>query len=972
MEYWFVAHTHWDREWYLAFQDFRWKLVKAVDRIIDTLRSDGSFTHFMLDGQTIVLEDYAELRPERRGEVVALVGAGRLSVGPWYVQPDEILVTGEALIRNLERGLSLARELGGSMMVGYVPDCFGHIGSLPSIFKGFGIDIACLMRGGGPELDKTFFHWESRDGSRVLVSYLIDSYGNGADLPMDGATLRENLSALIQRQKDALLPGMPLLVMNGTDHRSIVSELPSVIEAAGLSGVATIGPLQGYIEKARAVLPAVIPEWKGELRSAWRFPLIVGCTSTRHWIKREDQEVSTLLERDAEPLAALASWAGEAYPFHAIGLAWKYLLRNQPHDSICGCSIDPVHEDMKYRYAQARGLAHNCAADAAAAIAARVDASFAASGATVAVALNPGPARRNALLSFPAAEVPDNPVLLDREGGRHSAQVIVEGGGSSFFFDERFTPRQLTFVMGMVKHGEILTFKVRGAKATWESESILRIDLELADKGFSGFDWDAWAAEAALLLKKPGLKTIHAVGRRSGPMTVLFSADLPAFGARAFTLTARDRTPAGPIDTKGRDALKSWSRGLENGRYRIRVLSDGSLEIRDKKSGIFYHGVNRIVDGGDRGDEYNFDPPLNDHVIDAPRLPFPRIGRVRAGIVEKGELRTTLRIHALYRLPEALAPDRGSRGRKRTDVEIVREVSLAAGSDRIEFRTMIHNTARDHRMRVHFPLPGKADWSEAGGTFEVVRRPARPVEFPADIPGRGLTPEMGEEQPTATHPFTGFVSATVSRAAPGASKGAALAVLGRGLREYELVEGRHGTEIAVTLFRSIGWLSRADLKVRRGNAGPDTPTPAAQEIGKHVFEYACVAFEGSPPHVALFEESENYRIPPRVLLRSFGRGDLPDNGSLISLDDTGLIFSSLRRLPAGGFSLRFHDVLGVERTSTIRFGLPVSAARKTRLDGVQIVPLALSSEGRGASAVFPVRPYEIVTIEFDKGGTAHE
>ena len=180
MTYHFVSHTHWDREWYLSFQDFRWKLVRALDEIIDTLSANSSFSHFMLDGQTVLLDDYLALRPERRLAVQSLAAAGRLSIGPWYVQPDDILVTAEALVRNLKLGLASARAFGEPMMVGYLPDSFGHTGSLPAILSGFGIDSASLMRGPGAALDKAFFEWHARDGSRVLVAYLIDGYGNGA------------------------------------------------------------------------------------------------------------------------------------------------------------------------------------------------------------------------------------------------------------------------------------------------------------------------------------------------------------------------------------------------------------------------------------------------------------------------------------------------------------------------------------------------------------------------------------------------------------------------------------------------------------------------------------------------------------------------------------------------------------------------------------------------------------------------
>ncbi len=321
LEYWIVPHTHWDREWYLSFQDFRWKLVEAIDGVIDTLEVDARFEHFMLDGQTVALEDYLEIRPERRAALASLVAEGRLAVGPWYVQPDDILPSGEALARNLERGLALARSFGASMMVGYLPDSFGHSGSLPALLRGFGIDAACLMRGPGRAINRCLFHWRARDGSKVLVAFLIDGYNNGADLAAEGADIAVGLAELRARQESqgALVEGLPLLAMNGYDHRPIDAGLPALLESANLAGGgpggdrAKIGSLEGYLDIARAVQDAAdLPERQGELRSTYRSPITAGCVSTRHWIKQEDQEISSLLEGRAEPLAALAFWLGAA------------------------------------------------------------------------------------------------------------------------------------------------------------------------------------------------------------------------------------------------------------------------------------------------------------------------------------------------------------------------------------------------------------------------------------------------------------------------------------------------------------------------------------------------------------------------------------------------------------------------------------------------------------------------------------
>src|SRR3989441_12550139 len=149
-----VPHTHWDREWYQTFQQFRLRLVHAIDKLLDILDRDPRFSNFMLDGQTIVLDDYLEVRPEQEERLKKHTRAGRIQVGPWYLQPDEFLVSGESLIRNLQIGLQRAADFGEPMRVGYVPDCFGHIAQLPQILRGFGIDNAVFWRGVGADAQK--------------------------------------------------------------------------------------------------------------------------------------------------------------------------------------------------------------------------------------------------------------------------------------------------------------------------------------------------------------------------------------------------------------------------------------------------------------------------------------------------------------------------------------------------------------------------------------------------------------------------------------------------------------------------------------------------------------------------------------------------------------------------------------------------------------------------------------------------
>jgi mannosylglycerate hydrolase len=178
-----VPHTHWDREWYLPYQAFRLKLVELLDDLLPALEADPGYAHFLLDGQMAVVEDHLAVRPAAEEPLRRLVASGRVAMGPWYALPDEFLVSGETLIRNLQRGLRVAARFGGAMEVGYLPDMFGHVAQMPQLLRGFGMEHAVVWRGVPAAVDRSGFWWRSPDGSEVRAEYLPQGYGNGARSP---------------------------------------------------------------------------------------------------------------------------------------------------------------------------------------------------------------------------------------------------------------------------------------------------------------------------------------------------------------------------------------------------------------------------------------------------------------------------------------------------------------------------------------------------------------------------------------------------------------------------------------------------------------------------------------------------------------------------------------------------------------------------------------------------------------------
>src|SRR5688500_11059962 len=155
-----VSHTHWDREWYHPAGRFRQRLVELIDELLDDPPTDGS--SFLLDGQTVVLEDYLEVRPERASELATALRDGQLEAGPWFVLADELMPSGEALVRNLLAGQRTMRALRGQPPpVLYCPDSFGHPAALPELARGFGCTTILLWRGfGGARWPATnVFRW---------------------------------------------------------------------------------------------------------------------------------------------------------------------------------------------------------------------------------------------------------------------------------------------------------------------------------------------------------------------------------------------------------------------------------------------------------------------------------------------------------------------------------------------------------------------------------------------------------------------------------------------------------------------------------------------------------------------------------------------------------------------------------------------------------------------------------------------
>jgi alpha-mannosidase len=817
-----VPHTHWDREWHVPFQAGRVRLVRLLDGVLDELES-GRLDHFWLDGQTAAVDDYLAVGPEAEARLRAAIAAGRLGVGPWAVPMDEFVVSPETIVRNLAAGMARRAELGAAgPAVGYGPDIFGHVGQLPQLLRLAGIDQAVVWRGvpGDIAAATTAFRWEAPDGSVVRTEYLYGSYANGRGLPADGPGLVARARRWDEEVGHRRVAG--LLLMNGGDQRPPEPWVTAAVAEANASGDDGAAPyrfevadLAGWLAAERAAVPDdALPVWRGELRSAAAAPLLAGVISNRVDVRAAAAAAERAVERRAEPLLALfrpaADWADAA---GLLAVAWDRLIANSAHDSACACCTDAVADQVLARYAEARQIGDALAEQALADLARETG-----TGPGEVLVVNTRPGTRTGIVEItaPAGRNPHEP-FAGADGLDRAVQLL---GTTS---DELFAAR------------------VAGAKVGWIVERI-------TDRSFDGHPVRDWATstdergEACLRFTAagpddeatdlgPARDGLVDLGRGGAPITVRLqgpprrtvlveTGPVPGYG---WTTLRRPTTPeaaaepgAIPVRVERRPAGGAV---LDNGLVTVEVdPEDGTFSVTTS-AGLRVAGLNRYADGGDGGDTYTWCPPAADRVVYRP-------DSVALDVTEAGPLRGRMVITATYRWPAAAVGDERActaRSDETVTASISTTVALSAGDPVVAVDATLDNRVRDHRLRAHFPLPAAVAGSAAGCAFAVVQR--------------GLDAEGGlVESPPPTFPARRFVDCS--------GDGAGLALIADGTFEYEVVDG--GRELALTLLRATGWLSRRRLPLRPDPAGPAVPVEGAQVQGRRHWRYGVLLHRGDP------------------------------------------------------------------------------------------------------------------------------
>ncbi len=739
-----IPHAHWDREWYLPFEAHRARLVDHMDRVLSLL-SASDYTSYHLDGQMIALEDYLEIRPEKRELVRRYVQSGRLRIGPWYVLQDEYLTGGEANVRNLLRGLRMAAEFGGACPIGYLPDAFGNVGQMPQLLSQAGMTAAAFGRGvslagrdgaGDPKNHRprcSEFLWESPDGSRIPALFFSGWYNNGQEIPTDPTQAKAYWDQRLAHAMRYAATGH-LLFMNGSDHQPVQTDLPQALETARrLYPDITFlqSDMERYARDVLASLDAPLEVVPGELagQETGGDNTLCNTASSRAPLKVMNRYAETLLTQRTEPLMAMCAMSGGKADGALLDHGWKLLIQNHPHDSICGCSIDAVHRETEYRYEKCIQIGELLAENAGRALGCQISAPGLASAAAAFTVWNPSGWPRTGVVE---AVLSTESLPWSREA---RSQLLARSAGIYHLTDSR------------------------GREIPCAVEDLgVHFGFTLPDDSFRRSHFER-------------------------QVRVTFQAEqIPAFGYETFYLREGAASPAA-------GGLVTGPNRMENRFVRVDIREDGTFDLTEKQTGRIYPGLGCYEDVGDVGDEYIFQAALGE--------PLTTQGKPAAvTCVESSPYRAVFRVihrlevprcadSALEEAMEAMEPRlRREIGRsaETTVLELRMTLTLEEGNPVVRIQTEFENTAKDHRLRMVFPTGLKTDRHLADSVFDVMDRP--------DIPG-----------PAWTNPSRCQRMQTLAAAE---DETGGLAVVNRGVYEYEILPEEK--RIAVTLVRSVGEL----------------------------------------------------------------------------------------------------------------------------------------------------------------------
>ncbi|HFK5999202.1 TPA: alpha-mannosidase [Enterococcus faecium] len=770
-----ISHSHWDREWYMAYEQHHMRLIELIDDLLELFEVDPSFNSFHLDGQTIILDDYLQVRPEKRQAIQQAINEGKLRIGPFYILQDDFLISSESNVRNMLIGMEESRKWGTPVMLGYFPDTFGNMGQTPQLMKQAGISAAAFGRGVKPigfdnqvleaenySSQYSEMWWKGPDQTAIFGLLFANWYSNGNEIPVEKEAA---LAFWKQKLADAeqYASTNHLLMMNGVDHQPVQKDISKAIHLAN-----ELFPdyefihsnFTDYLEAVQKDVPEDLGSVEGELTSqetdGWY--TLANTASARVYLKQWNTKVQRQLENITEPLATMAYEVSGNYPHDQLDYAWKTLMQNHPHDSICGCSVDSVHREMIPRFEKADEVGKYLAQDSLEQLTAAID--------TTGFPKD----------SFPFVIV--NTAGMDKTG---EAEITIELERKRF---AEGIPEQL--------YQELENLPKR--KYHVETKSGATIPAILSEETVQ-FGYD---------LPKDRFRVPYMA--RMIKVTLPLE-NMPAFSWETFALVE------GEAKAEEKETMIHQSgRIIENGPLHLTIEKNGTITMEDRKNKRKLNNLHIFEDIGDIGNEYIFKQPFCDQPILSSNkensevkvlVDTPEIAKI--SILQEMEIPVSAdeRLEKEQQMVVEFRYRKAERSKEKRILQIKTIMTIRKDSKEIDFETTLDNQMKDHRLRVLFPTKLHVEHHEADSIFEVVKRPNHVSK--------------SWENPTNPQHQQAFVN--IHDEEYGVTVG------NFGLNEYEVTEDG---QIAVTLLRSVGEL---------GDWGY-FPTPEAQCLGEHRFNYS--------------------------------------------------------------------------------------------------------------------------------------
>jgi len=811
----FVSNTHWDREWRFSMQRTRYILVSMIDMLLDIFEKEPNFKFFHLDSQTIPIQDYLELRPERETLIKKYVREGRLFIGPWFCLPDEFCVSGESLIRNLLLGHRIALRFGRVSKTGYSPFSWGQISQMPQIYRGFGINFAAFYRGINTVVaPKSEFIWEGADGSEVIGSrlgyrprynvwYVIQRpvYWNERDVNnrlvpwkcghgpfkfvdeihagLDAQYIHPKF--MYYKENVASQAKQAIEEQNndwGTPHRfwscGHDSSCPDIREVQMIEDCnnslddtasvfhSTFEDFQkGVCESVGSDLPVIQGEMRHYSTKGSPSVLFGWVLSARMNIKRDNFRTERDLISYSEPLAVFASLLGAPYPESFIDTAYNRLLQNHGHDSIGGCGRDIISEDMLYRTRQVREISSCVLERAMMDITGSIDLSEYEEENMAVVVFNPTPFRRteviSAIIDIPWEWECKSFEILDEDGQKIHVQICDK----------------------VVKHFQVV--QARNDVANMFRMRRYHIQAEF--------------------------KNILGMGYRT-------------FLVRPISRSKSDETKS----------LVTGPRSMENEYIAVKINDNGTVMIQDKRTGYVFEGLGYFRDSSEIGN------PWEHHTVAQERIYTTLNEKAKVSVVEDGELRASFNVVINWALPKGRTKDEKARSKRMKPCTIVNTLTLRQGQPWLEISTKVENNVEDHYLQVSFPTGIETDKVTVQGQFDVLQRS---IEIP--------DPSLYKEEPQTEQPMNSFVD--ISNGKIG------LALLNEGLKAYEAHNDIPNT-ISLTLLRCF------PLRICVTNEMTDysETDKGSQCLGKQSFRYAIMPHTGSWAKGRVWQAAERFNL----------------------------------------------------------------------------------------------------------------